>query len=130
MDKKLRECDTSTIFKEIASKFGFLYEPESKLVYERVFYSTSDPNNEDEDIDKITLWYVDDDKTYYFRYLINGKSQRIYNTPMYNGSDRCYIVSDYTIDKICKMIAKCLKKIKEHNLNLKLNKISEDFDND
>jgi hypothetical protein len=130
MDKKLRECNSTIIFKEVASKFGFLYEPESNLIYERVVYCTGDPNNEDVDNDKITLWYVEEDKEYYLRYLINGKSQRIYNTPMYKDSDKCYIVSDYTVDKLCKTIAKCLKKIKMNNMNIKLHKMSEDFTND
>lgn len=130
MDKKLRECNRTIIFKEVASKFGFLYEKETNLIYERVVYCNGDPNNEDVDYDKITLWYVDENKDYYFRYLINGKSQRIYNTPKYKDSDGCYIVSDYTVEKLCKTIAKCLKKIKVNNMNIKLHKMSEDFTND
>lgn len=130
MDKKLRECDSTTIFKEVASKFGFLYEPESNLIYERVVYCKGDPNIEDEDCDKITLWYVEEEKDYYFRYLINGKSQKLYNTPICKDSDECYIVSDYTVNKLCKTIAKCYKKIKVNNMNIKLHKISEDFTND
>lgn len=130
MDKKLRECNSTTILKEVASKFGFLYEPESNLIYERVVYCKGDPNNEDEDCDKITLWYVEEEKDYYFRYLINGKSQKLYNTPICKDSDECYIVSDYTVDKLCKTIAKCYKKIKVNNMNIKLHKMSEDFTND
>ena len=130
MDKKLRECNSTTLFKEVASKFGFLYEKETNLIYERVVYCNGDPNIEEEDCNKITLWYVEEDKDYYLRYLINGKSQKLYNTPTYKNSDECYIVSDYTVDKLCKTIAKCLKKIKVNNMNIKLHKISEDFTND
>ena len=130
MDKKLRECNSTTILKEVASKFGFLYEPETNLIYERVVYCKGNPNFEEEDCSKITLWYVEEEKDYYFRYLINGKSQKLYNTPICKDSDECYIVSDYTVDKLCKTIAKCYKKIKVNNMNIKLHKMSEDFTND